>query len=58
MELRLEFPPGKRLNMRSELIDQFGKCVNLLEKGVLSDQEYRELQQSIMTDIRNVSVPK
>ena len=30
--------PGKRLNMRSELIDQLGKCVNLLEKGALSHE--------------------
>ena len=32
--------PGKRLNMRSKLIDQLGKCVNLLEKGALSQDEY------------------
>ena len=51
-------PPSQRLNMRSELIDQLGKCVSLREKGALSDEEYQELQKSIMTDIKSVSVPQ
>ena len=50
--------PRKRLNMRSELIDQLGKCVNLLEKGALSQEEYQGLQSSIMSDIKTVSLPK
>ena len=50
--------PRKRLNMRSELIDQLGKCVNLLEKGALSQDEYQGLQSSIMSDIKTVSLPK
>ena len=44
--------------MRSELIDQLGKCVNLLEKGALSQDEYQGLQSSIMSDIKTVSLPK
>ena len=45
-------PPSQQLNMRSELIGQLGKCASLCEKGVLSDEEYQELQKSIMTDIK------
>ena len=50
--------PGKRLSMRSELIDQLGKCVSLLEKGALSQEEYDELQKNIKTDIKSFSEPK
>ena len=53
-----EASPSKRLSMRSELINQLGKCVNLLEKGALSEDEYQELQKSIMTDIKTVSLRK
>ena len=49
--------PGKRLSMRSELIDQLGKSVSLLEKGALSQEEYDELQKNIKTDIKSFSEP-
>ena len=47
--------PGRRLNMRSELIDQLGKCVNLFEKGALSHDEYQDMQKTIVTEIKTVS---
>ena len=50
--------PGKRLSMRTELIDQLDKFVNPLEKGALTPLEYQDLQKSIMTDIKTVSLAK
>ena len=49
---------SKRMSMRCELIDQLGQCVNLLEKGALSEDEYQELQKSIMTHMKTVSLRK
>lgn len=44
--------------MRSELIDELDKCVNLLEKGAFSQEEYEELQGSITRDNTIVALPK
>ena len=46
--------PGRRLNMRSELIDQLDKFHRLLESGALSSAEYNELRSTILTDIKNL----
>ncbi len=53
-----EASPSKRMSMRCELIDQLGQCVNLLEKGALSEDQYQELQKSTMTHIKTVSLRK
>ena len=44
--------PGKRLNMRSECIDQLDKWARLMERGVISSEEYKEIQDNIMKDIK------
>ena len=58
VRLSPEVSPGKRLSMGSELIDQLGKCVSLLDKGVLSQKEYDKLQKNIKIDIKSFSEPK
>ena len=45
--------PSKRLGMRSECIDQLDKWHKLVERGATSTEEYRELQATILTDIRS-----
>ena len=40
--------PGKKVNMRSELIDQVQKWYKLLETGAISDAQYTELKETIL----------
>ena len=44
--------PGKRLSMRSECIDQLDNWHKLMERGAISPEEYKELQGTILTDIK------
>ena len=44
--------PARKVNMRSELIDQLQKWHNLREIGAISLKQYEELQQTILTDIK------
>lgn len=44
--------PGKRIGLRSECIDQLDKWHRLRERGVISAEQYEEMQQTILTDIR------
>lgn len=46
--------PGKRLNMRSECIDQLDKWYRLMEKGAITSDQYQEIQDNIMTDIKKM----
>lgn len=46
--------PGKRLNMRSECIDQLDKWHQLVEKGAITSDQYKEIQGNIMTDIKKM----
>lgn len=46
--------PGKRLNMRSECIDQIEKWHRLMEKGAISSEQYQEIQDNIMSDIKEM----
>ena len=43
--------PGKRLNMRSECIDQLDKWYRLVEKGAITSAQYTEIKDDIMADI-------
>jgi len=43
--------PGKRISLRSECMDQLSKWYSLLEKGVISQSKYDELQETILGDI-------
>ena len=44
--------PGKRINMRSECIDQLDKWHRLMERGAISPEQYSELQKTILADIK------
>ena len=46
--------PGKRLGMRSQCLDQLGKCIDILDKGELSQAEFNELQKAILADIKTL----
>ena len=46
--------PGKKLNMRSELITQLEKWHALLESSVISQSEYDELKNKILSDIKGL----
>ena len=46
--------PGKRLGMRSQCLDQLGKCIDILDKGGLSQAEFNELQKAILADIKTL----
>ena len=43
--------PGKRVSLRSECINQLDKWHSLLEKGVISQEQYDGVQKTIMSDV-------
>ena len=43
--------PGKRVSLRSECISQLDKWHAHLEKGVVSQEQYEEVQKTIMNDV-------
>ena len=46
--------PGKRLNMRSECIDQLEKWHRLMTNGAITLEQYKEIQDNILSDIKKV----
>ena len=44
--------PAKRITLRSECIDQLEKWHKLMERGAISMEQYKELQDTIMGDIK------
>ena len=46
--------PGKRLNMRSECIDQLEKWHRLMTNGAITPEQYKEIQDNILSDIKKV----
>ena len=46
--------PGKRLQMRSACIDQIDKWYQLMEKAAITAEQYKEIQDNIMNDIKKV----
>ena len=45
--------PGRKVRVRTELIDQLDKSHKLKESGALSSTEYDELRSNILYDIKN-----
>lgn len=45
--------PGRKIRMRTECIEQLQKVGELLEKGSISTEQHKELQEAIMRDIYN-----
>ena len=46
--------PGKRINLRSECMDQLSKWHLLLEKGAITQNQYDEFQKKIIEDIADL----
>lgn len=46
--------PGRRVNIRSELIDQLKKCQDLIDSGAISKEVFDELQLTILADIKKL----
>ena len=46
--------PGHRVSIRSECIDQLQKWHALLDCGAISEEQYDELQATILSDIRKL----
>ena len=44
--------PGKKLQMRTQCIDQLDKAHSLLEKGGISQTQYNDLQEKILSDMK------
>ena len=44
--------PGKRINMRGQCVDQLLKSHQLLEKGVITKEQYEQFQSSILNDVK------
>ena len=43
--------PGKRVSLRSECINQLDKWHSLLEKGVITQKQYEDMQETILSDM-------
>ena len=50
--------PCRKVNLRSELIEQLDKWHKLLDSGAINQQQYDELQQTILCDIKQLSSTK
>lgn len=46
--------PRSKVSMRTQLIDQLEKWKKLHTDGIIDDSEYKELRESILTDIKNL----
>ena len=44
--------PAKRITLRSECIDQLDKWHKLMERGAITPDQYKDLQDTIMNDIK------
>jgi len=43
-----------KVTIHTELIDQLQKWHHLMESGAISESEYKELQQTILCDIKQL----
>ena len=43
--------PGRKVHMRTECIEQLKKVGELLENGLISVEQHKQLQEAIMKDI-------
>jgi hypothetical protein len=43
--------PGKRVSLRSECINQLDKWHSLLEKGIITQEQYEDMQKAILKDM-------
>ena len=46
--------PGRRVNIRSELIDQLKKCKDLIDSGSITKEVFDELHCNILADLKKL----
>ena len=46
--------PAKKINVRSEYIQQLSQWHQLMEKGAITMDEYKEMQETILQDIKKL----
>ena len=46
--------PSKKVSVRSELLDQLSKWHTLNQTGVVSDEDYKDLKENILQDIKQL----
>jgi len=46
--------PGKRINLRTECMDQLSKWHGFLEKGAITQKQYNEFQKKILGDLADL----
>lgn len=46
--------PGKKFKYRSECIDQLDKWHSLMERGAISHEQFQEMQQTILSDMKEL----
>ena len=44
--------PGRRIDLRSQCIEQLDKWHALLDKGAITHEQYKDLQSTILEDIK------
>ena len=44
--------PGKKVSLRSECIEQLDKWHDLMVRGVISNEQYKEMKDTILSDIK------
>ena len=47
--------PGRRIHYRSECMNQLDKWHSLLQCGVITQEQYTEMQESILSDIKKLN---
>ena len=50
----LGISPGKQIHLHTQCMDQLEKWHCLLEKGVISETQYKEFQGNILGDIKKL----
>lgn len=53
--LNVSFSPGKRIHLRTELLDQIKKLSDLLNDGNISQDQYETMKHIVMKDITTLS---
>ncbi len=44
--------PGKRIGLRTECMSQLDKLNSLFEKGIITDEQFQEMREGILSDIK------
>ena len=51
--LATSISPGKKINLRSECIQQLDKWHDLKVRGIITEDQYKEFKETILSDMKN-----